>query len=448
MGITVVQKSDLSRPKKNSRICLVLAGGAVTGGAFKVGGLQALDSCLVGRKVNDFDIFIGLSAGSIIATLLANGISPEEMLRSFEGEETRLDPIHPLDVYRPNFEEFLLNPLRFVADVASFLPDFIVALLVSASFLHEDVRRSVLALIRRPSYRNLEKLFSHYGKTFGMTHRFPSPSHYLPKGIFSNERLEQVLRKNLSKNRLSNDFVELYQKSGKALYIVAANLDTAERVVFGYNQNNHLSISQAVQASTALPAFYRPARLKGVDYIDGGVRKTANIDVGVESGADLIICYNPFRPFYNSVVSRYSQEKGKQIVEGRYLSDQGLLSIINQVFRILLHTRLQYAIDLYRRDPRFQGDIILVEPTEYDYQFFGMNPFSFWVRQQAAKRGHDSVKESIEKRYPLLRRILQAHGIELRKPSLDEEPLAESPKGPHAAYFPDRFEQNVMKLAG
>ena len=39
-----------------------------------------------------------------------------------------------------------------------------------------------------------------------------------------------------------------------------------------------------------------PARINGVDYVDGGVRHTANIDVAIEQGADLIICYNPFRP--------------------------------------------------------------------------------------------------------------------------------------------------------
>ena len=40
-----------------------------------------------------------------------------------------------------------------------------------------------------------------------------------------------------------------------------------------------------MQASTALPLFYKPARIKGVDYVDGGVRRTANIDVAIEKGA-------------------------------------------------------------------------------------------------------------------------------------------------------------------
>ena len=41
---------------------------------------------------------------------------------------------------------------------------------------------------------------------------------------------------------------------GVELYIVAMNLDTAERVVFGHDEDTSLTISEAVQASTALPA--------------------------------------------------------------------------------------------------------------------------------------------------------------------------------------------------
>jgi len=85
----------------------------------------------------------------------------------------------------------------------------------------------------------------------------------------------------------------LYRARRKELFIVAMNLDTAERVVFGHNENSSATISQAVQASTALPGFYKPARIHGIDYVDGGVRRTANIDVAIEHGAQLVLCYNP-----------------------------------------------------------------------------------------------------------------------------------------------------------
>ena len=49
MGLTLIQRSSGLRPPKNPKIALVLAGGAVSGGAFKVGGLKALDEFLARR---------------------------------------------------------------------------------------------------------------------------------------------------------------------------------------------------------------------------------------------------------------------------------------------------------------------------------------------------------------------------------------------------------------
>ncbi len=417
MGISIVQKSDLSRPKKNPKIAIVLAGGAVSGGAYKVGGLRALNCLLEDRKVTDFDTFVGLSAGSVIAALLANGIGPDAMLDSLEGQSSDLESVRFIDFYNPNLDDFVRGPFRFLWDFLNFVPDFVLNVLLSNSLLKEDFRKSVFELARHPSSENCRKLVRRYGRILWLTRQFPSPLDYFPRGLFKNDRIESALRKSFERNRLPNDFTMHYRWTGKELYIVAANLDTAERVVFGYNQNNNLTISQAVQASTALPGFYRPARIQGVDYVDGGVRKTANIDVAVESGADLIICYNPFRPFHNRVIARYSQEKRKHVVEGRHIADQGIFSILNQVFRILLHTRLGYGIDLYRKDPRFRGDIILIEPTEYDYKFFDMNPLALRERQRAARRGFDSVTESIERKYHSLRRILDAYGVTLKRPS-------------------------------
>jgi predicted acylesterase/phospholipase RssA len=328
-----------------------------------------------------------------------------------------LNGVSFLDFYNPNLEDFIRGPIHFLWDFLNFVPDFLFGALLSNSLLKEDFRKSFFELIRHPSSENARRLLRRYGRVLGMTRQFPSPLEYLPRGIFKNDRIESALRSSFEKNRLPNDFTSLYRWTGKELYIVAANLDTSERVVFGYNQNNNLTISQAVQASTALPGFYRPARIQGVDYVDGGVRKTANIDVAVESGADLIICYNPFRPFHNKVMVRYSQEKKRQVVEGKHIADQGVFSVLNQVFRILLHTRLDYGIDLYRRDPRFRGDIILIEPTEYDYKFFDMNPLALRERQRAARRGYDSVSESIERKYHPLRQILDAYGIGLNRPA-------------------------------
>ncbi len=46
MGITIVQKSDLDRPKDNPKIAIVLAGGAVTGGASLAMSSSLSDDCV------------------------------------------------------------------------------------------------------------------------------------------------------------------------------------------------------------------------------------------------------------------------------------------------------------------------------------------------------------------------------------------------------------------
>src|SRR5258705_228487 len=298
MGLTLIRKSDGTRPVANPTVALVLAGGAISGGAFKVGGLKALNDFLVDRKITDLDLYVGLSAGAILGSSLAAGVSPDEMIRVLDGTSTRLDQLRPFD-----------------------------------------------------------------------------------------------------------------RKTGKRLYVTACDLDTAERVIFGADENCELSISQAVQASSALPIFYKPARINGVDYVDGGVRHTANIDVAIEKGADLIICYNPFRPFLNRIDAEDSDTS--YFAEGRYLADRGMKAIINQVFRTLLHSRLKLGIQRYLADDRFRGDIVLLEPRENDADYFSTNPMAFWKRSRAVQHGFESVRSTLEQNFEQLESVFARYGIQL-----------------------------------
>ena len=77
MGITIIQKSDLSVRKPNAKVALVLAGGAVTGGAFKVGGLKALDDLLVNRKTT--------VVAAIVVAGLISALNVFLLYRTFRG---------------------------------------------------------------------------------------------------------------------------------------------------------------------------------------------------------------------------------------------------------------------------------------------------------------------------------------------------------------------------
>jgi predicted acylesterase/phospholipase RssA len=150
--------------------------------------------------------------------------------------------------------------------------------------------------------------------------------------------------------------------------------------------------------------------------VDGGVRNTANIDVAIEKGADLIVCYNPFRPFFNEAADdSMDQERSKYFANGRYLSDRGLKVVLNQVMRTLLHSRLKLAMQRYLADDRFQGDIVLLEPREQEADFFALNPMAFWKRADAVKHGFTSVRRTIEQNFDPLHDVFAHYGLEMSR---------------------------------
>lgn len=415
MGLTIVQKSELGVRKHNSKIAIVLAGGAITGGAFKLGGIKALDDLLVNRKINDFDCYVGLSAGAVLAAPLAAGVTPAEMLKSLDGKSEEFSQFSPLDFYRPNFAEFVARPFNYAVDIATYLPGLLLDLGRHAPTMFSKLSTALADYLRGPSVENAWTMLEPIVEALEQCRGIPTVLDYIPSGFFDNSGIERYLRENLERGGISNDFRTLYQKTKRELYISAMNLDTAERVVFGHDEDASLTVSESVQASTALPGFYKPARLHGVDYVDGGVRRTANIDVAIEHGADLVICYNPFRPFSNRVRRKYVKELGKVVVEGRPLVDTGLLTVINQVFRTLLHSRLQYGLRQYQDDPNFTGDIIIIEPKESDLHFFQMSALAYWQRIVAAQYGYISVTQSIEQNYDLIKPILESYGIAITR---------------------------------
>ena len=420
MGITIVQKSDLSVRKRNPRIALVLAGGAVSGGGFKLGGLKALDDFLVNRKIIEFDVYVGLSAGAFLAAPLSSGVTPPEMMRSLEGSSEEFTQFGAFDFYQPNYREFLEKPIQYALDLAAFLPGLLLDLVAKSPALAERIAEPLRAYARAPSFARMREVLRPIGEALLATRPFPFPLDYLPSGLFDNASIERYLRYNLERRHMPNSFKALFHARKRELYIVAMNLDSAERVVFGHDEDSSLSISEAVQASTALPGFYKPARIRGVDYVDGGVRRTANIDVAIEHGADLVICYNPFRPFSNRVVRKYDPQRDDYVTEGPQLADRGMLTVINQALRTLLHSRLQLGLRQYQDDPNFKGDIVLIEPTEKDIDFFQMTPLAFWERRRAAQHGYLSVTQSIETHYDMIRRILESYGILMTRRTVSE----------------------------
>jgi len=417
VSITFVQKSDLSKPRPQARRALVLAGGAISGGAFKVGGLLALSRCLKQFRVTDFDMYQGLSAGAFLAAPLCAGIEPHELVQALRGSEGRITKFNYMDFYQPNWREFVGRPARFVRDMASAGPAVPLALAKMIPRRQAELRARAKAFLDQPTISHAEALFEPIVDDLAKG-PFKGKGHYMPAGLFDNRGIEAYIRKNLERNDIPNDFRQLKLSTGKSLYIGATNVNTAQTAMFGHDEDHSVSISQAVQASTAIPGFFRPARIgpEGAeqDYMDACVQKTANISTVVQKDAELIICYNPFRPFVN-----YRSRPGSS--DRQSLADLGLGAVLNQAFRAMLHSRLRLGIDKLRLDQNFHGDCILIEPAETDSRFFDINPLAFWKRAEAAAHGYQSVKTSIERHSDQLSKILNAYGIEVDLTGMEDE---------------------------
>src|SRR5215217_3069526 len=254
-----VGKPPRRRPRR-SRTALVLGGGGFTGGVYEIGALRALDLLAVNSTVNNFDIYVGTSAGSFVASMLANGVTPDEMMQVLnEDVASELEDLDLNRVLKPNY--------------VGFLQKLAVLPLRSAELL--------LNLVRMGD-------FSAMDIGVGLAEN-------LPTGLYSGSGIADYVEEVLCDGGRSNDFRVLE----KELYLAATDLDTCERIVFGEDGWSDVPISKAVQCSTTLPLVYKPVDLKGRQLIDGGIRSTTNVDIAVEKGAKFIIVVNPLVPFVN-----------------------------------------------------------------------------------------------------------------------------------------------------
>jgi predicted acylesterase/phospholipase RssA len=358
------------RPPR-SKSALVLGGGGFTGGVYEIGALRALDLLSVNRTVNEFDVYVGTSAGAFVAAAVANGVTPEEMMRVIVQQVPTPFPDARISaLLRPNYSEFLAKgvmlPLR-------------------------------LARVVRSLVRDLGQI-SAVDIAVGIAEAMPS-------GMYSGEGIERYVRTILSDPDRTDDFRLL----GSELYLAATDLDTCERIVLGAEDWDDVPISTAVSASGALPMVYKPVKVKDRELIDGGIISTTNLDIAVEAGAKFIVVVNPLVPYVNDFERRIPTITGSR---ARRVSDMGFPQIGYQAFKLLAYQRLH---ELARRwEQRYPGvDIILIEPEPNDDLMFQTSIMNYTSRVDIARHGFQSVTLKLAHDYSRFKRICARHGIEI-----------------------------------
>ena len=359
------------RRARRSRTALVLGGGGFTGGVYEIGALRALDLLAVNRTVNQFDVYVGTSAGSFVASLASNGVTPEEMMRVVNQQvPTPFQDVDRGTLMRPNYRE--------VAQSMALLPLRMLGL-----------GRHLLGNIRSAGVIDL---------AVGLAEALPS-------GMYDSAAMEEYLETVLGDPDRANDFRLLENE----LYLTATDLDTCERVVLGGPDWDDVPISRAVAASTALPMVYKPVEIKGRHLIDGGIRSTTNVDVAVERGAKFVIVVNPLVPYVNDFQKVIPTMLGSRV---RRVADMGFPQVGYQAFKLLAHQRLHEAVGHWKE--KYPGvDIILIEPDPNDELMFETNILNFTRRVEIAKHGFESVTLKLAQDYDELKAVCAKHGIEI-----------------------------------
>jgi predicted acylesterase/phospholipase RssA len=350
---------------------LALAGGGPEGAIYEIGVMRALDDALAGLDLNRVPITVGISAGAFVGASLANGLTTAQLVRSVVGEEPSEHPFRPELFLSPAFGEYLSRGLK--------IPGLVADALVSA--LRDP----------RGSGGVLSSLVDRLGRA-------------IPVGIFDNGPLRTYLEHIFSIRGRTDDFRQLATQ----LVVVATDLDSSQTVLFGDRGWDHVPISLAVQASTALPGLYPPVEIAGRSYVDGVLNKTVHASVAFERGAGLVICVNPIVPVDTAkAVAEGAMERGR-------LQDRGMPAVMSQTFRTLIHSRMGTGMAAYH-DRYDAADLVLFEPRKDDYRMFFTNVFSFRARKEVIEHAYRSTLTQLRDRAEEVGPIFERHGITLRE---------------------------------
>jgi NTE family protein len=336
------------------KVGLVLGAGGVLGGAWLVGGLSAL------ARETDWDPgsadqIVGTSAGSMIGALVAAGVPPWFMVAHSRGEVFEglagPDGRPAADADRSAGANFRLH-----RGVPAIGPG---SLRMAFTALSNPLRHTPLQMV----------------------------AGWVPSGFVSTDPLrETVLR------AVPGDWVE-----HPSYWAVACDYESGRRTPFGRLGSPRAHIADAVAASCAIPGFYRPVKIGGRRYVDGGVCSVSNMDLVAGRGLDLVICLNPLT---SSSEGQGSSRGGITGVATGAVND--VLDLIPSITRRASRRRMERE---ERKVRRFGAEVVIIEPTAEDHAVMGHNWMSAERRQDVIETAEQTVAKQLKD--PAIRKLLR-----------------------------------------
>lgn len=234
---------------------LVLGGGGVTGAAYHMGALMALEMA-TGWKPNEAQVIVGTSSGAFVAALI-------------RGDAMDLESLADESLGGKDLEEWLRD-----------------------------------RVYRRVPPRGLVRWV-----TKGIVPGVTSPGVGLVLGtpaVYSTDPVAEWL-----------DHAVGGLAAGwptQPTVVVSYDLGTRRRVAFGTHDAPEVRLRDAVAASSAVPLVYEPVEIDGTLYVDGGVASGTSLDLvlGSDRPLDLVVVIAPMAPttgraggrFYETLMDR------------------------------------------------------------------------------------------------------------------------------------------------
>ena len=363
------------RASSQGRFGLALAGGGPLGAFYEVGTLHAIGEAFDGLDLTNLDMYVGVSSGAMIAAGLVNGYDTSDMGLVFIHNASQEYPVRPGLFLRPAFREYLRR-LNAIPGLAA----------------------DVLTQYLRDPGKDWAEAIDPIGRL-------------LPTGLCDNRPFERFLAQMFTGPGRTNDFRELR----RSLYIVATELNSGYSVRFGEPGFDHVPISRAIQASTALPGLYPPVEIDGHTYVDGALMRTMNASLLLDEGADFVICINPLVAFDASSAPRRYGDVRKDLD----LTRGGLPVVLSQTFRAMIQSRMLVGMRTYKQSYP-TTDVLLFEPDRGDDELFFKNVFRYADRKRLAEHAYQRTRRDLYSHADALEPLLARHGIRLRRDLLSD----------------------------
>lgn len=330
--IAKMLRDDLMR--NPFKVGFALGGGGLEGFLFQLGCSYALEKALSNRSIYQCDVYSGISSGSLIASMLALKIPLQEVVASTYGKSTRLEKISAKTLY----------------DIASFE--------IMSRFFKQSIQWAGIDPIKW-----VQKVVK-----------------AIPTGFFKGEQLQLYTQRAMEAFDKEDSFEALESE----LYIGATAQDSFEHVIFGEKPWDDIAISDAIRASCALPPVFTPMQIKDQNFLDGQITRTANLELTVNKGCNLIFIIDPMRP-YSTFEPGFVEEEG------------GWFTLI-QTIKTLVHTRFRMALThLTERYP--DVDFLVFQPYEECAQLMSGSPMKLRVKTKIVEMAYRGTLRRLRERH-------------------------------------------------